>query len=249
MTRINRLLLPVFSLTFGVAAMLLFLRSAFADPAPVATAAPGVDWAFWIAIASAIGTAVSFILHRVAAKTHNAKLEAIAQDLDEVRGLAGAAKPALAVVPASGTTALLAVLLLGALAAPALTSCANTRAAVAAGAVAFLDCEDGHVDAAALADMKTLADADLRHVIGGAAAPDASALKAELAPVKSDLGKCGWAAAVAAMGAIMPQPSDPSIAVSALVAAGPDPAQVRAAFAVAARQNGWPPVRVAGGVF
>lgn len=48
---------------------------------------PGVDWTFWIALVSALGVFVSFALHAIAAKTHSAKLEAVAQELDVLRRL------------------------------------------------------------------------------------------------------------------------------------------------------------------
>lgn len=123
--------------------------------------------------------------------------------------------------------------------------CATGKAALAEGVVAFIECEDGHLDAQALADMKTTASAELRHLIAGKAAPDTAALKADLAPLKSDLARCGWAAAIAGLGVLL-HPT-PGVAVSALVELGPDPAQVRAAFAVAARANGWPAVKLASG--
>lgn len=235
--------------------------AAAADPSP---APVSIDWAFWAGLLVAAGTFASLVLHAVANKTHNAKVIKLADEIDVLRGMVRGLIPVVGVptsvtttaaAPTSTTpgpvlvkgsgTALVVLLLLGALAAPALTGCATGKAAAAAGTVAFLECEDGHLDATALADFKAAAANELRHIFGGAA-PDTAALKLELSGVKSDLGKCAWAGAVAAVSALVPS-SIPGTAVSALVAAGPDPVQVRTAFTVAVRPLGWAPMRMADG--
>lgn len=184
-------------------------------------------------------------------------------DIDEVlawwRGRAAGVVPGPSATTAAGkpsggtgTPGMLAVLLLGLAGAGSMASCtaAQARQVAAAGAIAALDCEDGHIDAQMLADAKALAAAELQRLIAGAAPADIEGLKAklraELAPIKSDAGRCGVAGALAAIAALATSP-DPGTATSALVAAGPDPALMRAAFGAAARELGWPAVRLPGG--
>jgi hypothetical protein len=142
----------------------------------------------------------------------------------------------------------------GALAAAFAPGCTATQArqVTASGAVAVLDCEDGHIDAQMIADVKALAAGELQRLIAGAAPEDLAGLKAklltELAPIKSDAGRCGITGLLAALAALTGTGgSTPGAAVSALTAPGPDPRQVRAAFGAAAREAGWPPVKMASG--
>lgn len=121
----------------------------------------------------------------------------------------------------------------------------QARQTTASGTVAALDCEAAHLDAQALADAKTFALATVQHWIAGGAAPSSDAIRADLAPIKSDLGRCAIAGALAAV-AVLTQ-SSPGTAVSALTAAGTDPVATRAAFAAAARQAGWPAVKLPDG--
>lgn len=146
------------------------------------------------------------------------------------------------VSPTSSSTArsgLVAMLVL-------LTGCSTTQARQtgAAGVVAALDCEAAHLDAQALADAKLFAEAKVQAWIAGGKAPSSDAIRADLAPIKSDLGRCAITAALAAATVLLQ--STPGEAVSALVA-GPDPAQVRERFGAAARWAGWPPVLVSHG--
>src|SRR5678815_2840219 len=115
-----------------------------------------------------------------------------------------------------------------------------------AGTVAFLDCETAHLDAQALADARLFADAKVQQWIGGAAAPDSTAIRADLAPIKSDLGRCAIATALAAATALL-KPSTPGEAISALSSSTVAPAAVRAQFQIGARLAGWPLVKPAGG--
>lgn len=252
MTRkLIRLMFPLLAFAFGCAATVLFLRPAFADPGSPSVA-PGTDWAFWIAVASAAGTALSLVLHRVAATTHSEKLEAVARDIDEVRGMAGAVKPALSIAkaPGSGTAAMLAILLLGALAAPALTGCTATQArrTASAGVVAALDCESVHLDAQLAIDLRLTADAYVKRWITGTGATSTDAIAADLAPIKSDAVKCAIVGALAAATTLIAPPAPVAgTAVSALSVPGPDPAVVRDRFRLAARALGWAPVRIVGG--
>lgn len=145
---------------------------------------------------------------------------------------------------------LTAIALAGALAwlviliAPGCTA-TQARQTTAAGTVTALDCEAVHLDPAVLADAKTFALAEVQHWIAAGASPSSDAIRADLAPIKSDLFRCAIAGALAAV-AVLTQ-STPGTAVSALTAAGADPVATRAAFAVAARQAGWPAVKLPGG--
>lgn len=143
---------------------------------------------------------------------------------------------------------LTAIALIGAaLAGMAMIGCtaSQARQVTATGVVAALDCEAAHLDAQALADAKVFAAAFVqRWIAGTGATPSSVAIRADLAPIKSDLGRCAITGALAAATAIVAP--TPGTATSALTA-GPDPIAVRAAFAVAARQLGWPAVRVAAG--
>lgn len=250
-------------LAVGAAVYLLGIHFAHAaGPAEATTPPPGVDWNFWLAAGAAVLGALSVVLHVVAPRTKTTVDDALRDDIDAVLkwfkfgiGAAPAAPPppTLTVAPAprdkqAGYTRLGVMVSLagGALIGLVFWACTKdqVKAGATAGAVAFLDCEAAHLDQQAIADVKALASAEIRHLIEGGAAPSTDALKADLAPIVSDLGRCGWAAAVAAYGAVVAPAS--GTAVRALVA-GPDPAQVRAAFATAARQLGWQPVRLAGG--
>lgn len=103
-----------------------------------------------------------------------------------------------------------------------------------------------------LTNTSKLADATVQHWFAGSAAASTTAIKADLAPFKTDLSKCALALAIAALAP--PNASSRSgTAVQGLVSVSPtapptDPAQVRRAFSVAARQLGWAPVRLASGV-
>ena len=123
--------------------------------------------------------------------------------------------------------------------------CTATRARQTAsvGVVAALDCEAAHLDAQMLADATTLASAEVQRWIGGGKAASTDAIKADLAPIKSDLGRCAITAALAAATVLVT--STPGTAVSALAVG--DPMATRAAFSVAARVLGWAPVRLADG--
>lgn len=223
------------------------------------------DYTFLLALGAAILGAASVVLHVVAPRTKATWDDAMRDDIDEVltwwRGRASGVVPGPAATAptgkppgGTGTAGMLAVLLLGIAGAGSMTSCtaAQVRQVAAAGAVAALDCESAHLDAQVLADAKALAAGELQRLIAGAAPADLAGLKAkllaELAPIKSDVGRCAVTGVLAAVAAIAAPPTtEPGTATSALVAAGPDPATVRVAFGAAARELGWPPVRLPGG--
>lgn len=120
---------------------------------------------------------------------------------------------------------------------------------VGAGLVAALDCEAAHLDAELLADATQLAGATVQRWFGDQSATDDEArakIKADLAPLKSDLVRCAIAGAVAA---IVHRPAQPQgLVTSALSAPGPDPELVRLEIQAAARELGWAPVAAGGEV-
>lgn len=140
------------------------------------------------------------------------------------------------------------------------TQRADARNAAASGVVAALNCEDGHLDAAVLADAKLLAADKLQAIISGVAPGDTAALqaklKAELAPIRSDAGKCAVGGAFDALTALAVEVatgSSPGTAIQGLSARAaaeppPDPVLIRAAFSAAARDLGWSPIKVGGTV-
>lgn len=134
------------------------------------------------------------------------------------------------------------------LVATALVACsaAQARQTAAVGVVAALDCEAAHLDAQVFADAKAFAEAKVMQWIGGVAAPDSARIRADLAPIKSDLGRCAIAAALAAATVLL-KPADPGAAISALSSSTVAPAAVRVQFEIGARLAGWPPVQLPGG--
>lgn len=203
------------------------------------------DYAFWLALAGALLGGASLILHVVAPRTKNTIDDRLRDDIDEVlvfiRGQQPTPKPPVGLV---GPIAMLALVVLGL----ASSGCATARQAVSAGVVATLECEDGHLDAAMLADAKALASAEVRHWIAGGGPVDTAAIKADLGPIRSDLGQCAIAGALAAAGVLIAAVTQ-SPAVQGLMAdPAPDRGQLRLTVQAAARELGWRPVRVAGGV-
>lgn len=119
----------------------------------------------------------------------------------------------------------------------------HARSAGAAGAVAVLDCEAAHLDAQALADAKAFASAKVQAWISGSGAANSAAIRADLAPIKSDLGRCAIAGAIAAIGAALT--SSPGVAVSALMSEPTPAMRVQAGYGAAVHDLGWPSVKAA----
>lgn len=115
----------------------------------------------------------------------------------------------------------------------AVPSCAEVRPRLAAGAAAFVDCEDANLKAATL-EAYELAEAKLLTTIAGNGTVDATLLKAALSKVKSDGLRCAIAAAVA----VIATPKQQGLM------AAPE-SQLPAAFAAASAELGWPTYRVA----
>lgn len=119
--------------------------------------------------------------------------------------------------------------------------CATVRPIAATGIVTALDCEAAHLDAQALADAKVFASAKVQAWISGAGAASSAAIRADLAPIKSDLGRCAIAGAIAAIGAALT--SSPGVAVSALMSEPTPAMRVQAGYGAAVHDLGWPSVK------
>lgn len=143
-------------------------------------------------------------------------------------GAAAAAKAAVK-SPSSMVVVLVAVF--------AMTACSGSAGQRApAGVKAFLDCETPHVDAAMLADAKALATAAASKWISGSGTIDAAGLRADAAPLKTDLLRCAFDAAMAALvTAVSATPGAPASSARAV-----DSVQVTAAWSSARAQLGWP---------
>lgn len=134
-----------------------------------------------------------------------------------------------------------ALLLVFAFAAPQAACSASAKGREAAAASAFLNCEAGQFPAGTLGDATTLAIQVIVHEISGGGAVDANRLKADAAPLKSNLLQCAWDAAVSALTSppAAPKPGAPAAAAMAI-----DRDQLRASWADVRLELGWaPPVR------
>jgi hypothetical protein len=145
------------------------------------------------------------------------------------------------------------------------SACHTLGPAAASGLVAAIDCEAQHFSTQELIDATHLADGEVGHLLAGEAAPSTSDIAADLAPFDSDAKKCALAGILAGSTAALASSSAASsgsgagsaVATQALSAragiapaassAGDDPVQVRTAVSAAARQAGWPLIKVAGG--
>lgn len=149
--------------------------------------------------------------------------------------------PTTDVVTRIGPTAIL--LIVGLCLGVATPACASWRQRTAVGVGAFLDCESPHVDSQLLAEATALGKIAVMSAISGSGHADPDQLKAAAAPLKSDLMRCGFVAAIAA--AATPAPAQPGAPAAAPLEV--DGAQLRAAFASVRAELGWSPVKVAGG--
>lgn len=217
----------------------------------------GIDWTFWIALVSLVLGLASHVLHFVAPRTKTTVDDEWMNRVDTMLGWwqTAAPKPAPTLTVSSprsseaGFARRNLMALLAALGIPVLIlACSMTQArqTAAVGVVSALDCEAAHLDAQAFADARTFAEAKVMQWLGGAAAPDSAKIRADLAPIKSDLGRCAIAAALAAA-TVLIKPVTPEAAISALASPTAAPAAVRAQFEIGARLAGWPPVQLAGG--
>lgn len=109
----------------------------------------------------------------------------------------------------------------------------SARQRTGAGVVALLDCEAADL-AQAMVDLVPLGIAQVKTWIAGDGTVDKTKMRADLAVIRSDLGRCVLAAAVAA--------ADSPTSARSLVAR-PD---LRAEFSSVRGELAWPVVRVAG---
>jgi hypothetical protein len=217
------------------------------------------DMTFLLALLASLLSAVSIGLHLVAPRTKTLIDDKLRDDLDQVleliRGPGARSRtnpvPPELPTPRSGVprrsdsgsvrvTVLLVLAGIGPV--PLLHACSHAQRA-ANGLAAFLDCESGNIDAALLSEATKLSKSAITKWIAGDGTVDSAGLRSEAAPLKSDLMRCGFAGAIAALAA--PQPRQPGAPQSAeLEVDGP---QLRTAFAGARAELGWAPVRLAGG--
>lgn len=114
-------------------------------------------------------------------------------------------------------------------------ACASVGPAVGTGVVAALDCEAPDI-ARVFADLLPIAESAVERWIGAGGKVDTAGLQSDMAQIKSALGRCLEAGAIAALG-------------NRRSVAGPtvDGTQALAAFATARAELGWAPVRLPGG--
>lgn len=125
-------------------------------------------------------------------------------------------------------------LLVGLLASPQL-ACASARGRGANAAGAFLDCQAPNI-VAALPDAIALARQAVMRWISGSGKIDTAGLKNAAAPLKGDLGKCAFDAAIAAL-AVPPQPAATGAPASSGLEI--DGAALTAAWSRARAELGW----------
>jgi hypothetical protein len=223
--------------------------------------APPANIATIIALILGALGAASGLLHFIAPRTPNKVDDALSAKVDELLALfkliplpvAAQAAPSTVVnvaAPVSeprsadgkfgaGTT-MIALFLLGMVATqPACSGTTGQRAANGTGA--FLDCQSPNIDLGLLTEAKGVTKSALMKWFSGAGHVDTAGLKSEAAPLKSDLMRCAFDAAVAAW----MTPAKPS----AIMAAGleVDADELRAAYAQTRVELGWPVMKAAGG--
>jgi hypothetical protein len=142
------------------------------------------------------------------------------------------------------------------------TSCggsAGQRASTAADA--FVDCDTADVPSTIFKDLVTLAKQALDRLISGVGTVDKASVKADLAPIVSDAGRCASTVAVAQLedlagaaagsgsGAGSGSESSTAVAPRAqpmAAATTPDAAQIAATFRQVRAELGWPRMRARG---
>lgn len=146
------------------------------------------------------------------------------------------AVPATSGPPTSTGAAILAVFLLGGLAVTQV-NCAEVKPRTANAIGAFIDCQAPNL-VPLLPDAVGLAKAAVMRWISGSGTVDAAGLKADAAPLKSDLGKCAWDAAIAALATPAQKPAPGAPAAAGLEIDGP---ALRARWAATRAELGWAP--------
>lgn len=136
------------------------------------------------------------------------------------------------------------VLLGGMVVAGVLNGCATARQRGAASAGAFLDCEAADLPPTSLHDATEFATKAVMAAISGDGHADTSQIRADASVLRSDLGKCALAAAIAALAT----PGPVIVGAPAAAELAIDGPGLRRAFAAARAELGWAPVRPVGGV-
>ncbi len=115
-------------------------------------------------------------------------------------------------------------------------------AASAGGVSAFLDCETAGLPPDTLHDAVLLAESAVRHWLSGRGTIDEEGLLADMRPIRTDLGQCALAAAIAAVRGVGHGSGSGSAgtASSALVA---DADQIGEAFSRIRQKLGWRPTK------
>ncbi len=139
---------------------------------------------------------------------------------------------------AASQVSLLVVAALAIGAAALAPACATLRPAGAAGVGTFMDCEGKHIDAGLLAEAKALSKSAVQRWMTGDGHIDATGLRAEAAPLRSDLMRCAFDAAIAALTVVIaPRTDTPALAAPLEV----DVAELRTTWAEVRVELGWAP--------
>lgn len=117
-------------------------------------------------------------------------------------------------------------------------SCATARQRGAAGVTAFLECQSPNVDATLLEEAKGVTISAIDKWISGAGHVDTAGLRAEARPLKSDLMRCAFEAAIAAL--LLPAPVRPDAPAAAPRSV--DTVALRAEWASIRAELGWAPL-------
>jgi hypothetical protein len=194
------------------------------DPAPTPTKPGYKTTEFWLSMLATLLTA----LFASGALTNNVALA--------IAGMAATVLTALGykvsrtLVKTAG-----ALLLAGLLVAPQI-ACSSARQRGSAAAGAFLDCQAPNL-IPLLPDAIAIAKSAVMRWIAGDGHVDLAGIKADAAPLKSDLGRCAFDAAIAALA--VPTPAAPGAPAAAALAI--DGAGLRTGWAATRGELGWPP--------
>ncbi len=215
-------------------------------------------WRLWggplDGIPAALVAAIALVLHPEVPATQAAKLRDAAQAGAAAAQASAASSPTTAVSSQPGTSPVTIVLLCaGWVLASGLAdlSCATVRdqagAASASGVSAFLDCETAGLPPDTLHDAVLLAESAVRHWLSGRGTIDEDGLLTDMKPIRTDLGQCAIAAAIAAVRSVGHEAGSggagsgsAGTASAALVA---DADQIGEAFSKIRRNLGWRPTK------
>lgn len=234
-------------------ALLMAAHAATAEAPPAQAAVPvavsgiGDTIAVWllgaIALFSAIRTVLQFVAPRTKTTWDDTQLSRVNELLDILQGRAPA--PAVKRDTQSGRVSMsaLAVLCVVGAAIGALTiSCATVREKGGVGAQVFTDCLAPDIESA-LPDLVPLAKSAIMRWVTGTGSVDTGGIEADMASIKSDLGKCAIASAIAIL-------TTPTSGLAGAPKSSPmlvDGAGLRAAFTSGRARLGWAPVKTSGG--